>query len=584
MVTPNKGTNNSTLENKIRLFADLDIEPKTPGLGAALGIPEVDKRQPDLQYFSSVFVSSGYNLNSAFFLPTELIKAESSVVDKPLDIEHEQDKIVGHLYSKVFALKDRTVFDPAELAASAGEGINNVSMDIITASRVYKARFPEVAADILMGKYKVSMECYFRDFDIIVDNLIIPKAEAKQVGLTEEINKIITVKDGNKALGRQRVGRVLRDILFSGCGLVENPANPDSVILETAAVNNDKYILDLTRIESYMKMKQKKESITIHSLKGLEQDKAYMSASYGGSHAHECSSDKSETFEDGGHSHMVDPDSMPEDKYVYFLRDGNHRHGFDSNGGKFNPESGHTHKAYIEDRYGNYTAVETSAPKKKHSHEMTMIDDTEEGSRSATAACMCGCGYGGVHSHELVLPDGTKCSTLTPMDVLKKHNMMLDDEAKMSIASSASKTDTAGNHFVDGTPLSTPDICVSYKRFVYEVGGDDPGVPANADKTPGLVKQVESLPLSSQPGGPDTVKPTDKIKAENWCAAFDSACTTPGGVAVHPDCLRLVLDRTTKEAVTDFLDKLNENRSEAIRKSLASLNMMIDKASCHCKG
>ena len=95
---------------KLRLYASIQKEEPNKEISSILGIPPPEKRQPDLQYFTSVFVSSGFNLNSAFFLPSELIKARNTIPFKPLDIEHEQDKIVGHLQASAFAYKDGSVF------------------------------------------------------------------------------------------------------------------------------------------------------------------------------------------------------------------------------------------------------------------------------------------------------------------------------------------------------------------------------------------------------------------------------------------------------------------------------------------
>ena len=565
-------------DNKLRLYANVNTVLPGKVLASALGIPPVEKRQPDLQYITAVFVSSGFNLNSAYFLPSELVMAKDTVVEKPLDLEHEQEKIVGHMYSSVFAYKDGTTFDPMELSSTLGNDVDKVPMDIIAAMRLYKARFPQVASDVDSGKYKVSMECYYRDFDIIVDNLVIPKKEAQAIGLVDVINNIVTVTDGTASKGKHRVGRVLRGMLFSGCGLVENPANLESLILETAGYN-DNYILDLTRIDSYMKAKQEKESIVIHSLEGSAKDLAYLSASYGGSHEHDVSADNSETFLDGTHTHLVVPSYLPEGTFVYFVSDGAHKHPFVSNKGTIGAEKEHTHKVYVEKRHGSYSVVESSAPVSIHSHEVLKVDVDESGehddnkpmstrSSMKRGSLLCQTGYGGVHHHVVILEDGTKLKTVTPSDIIKMEKEMKDDE----------KIESAGTGNADGHPLSTPELCVSYKRHVYSKGGDNPGVPANADKTPGLVPQVESLPAPSGGGAGETITQQDTLVHENWCALFDSACTTPGGVAVHPECLRLVLDRTTEDVVSSYFEKLQINRKVLdVKKALSSLRKILEK-------
>jgi len=566
---------------KLKLFASIEKALISSELELAFGIPPVEKRQPDLQYNTAVFVSSGFNLNSAYFMPTELLKARESVSHKPLDFEHRQTEIVGHIYSQVFAKKDRTIFDPVELYNSVGEDIENMHMDILVAMCLYKALFPELAEEVSTGKYCVSMECYFRDFDVIVDNLVIPRAEAQSLGLVDVVNNTILVTEGDKVKGNKRVGRVLRDMLFAGCGLVENPANLESIILETAGYN-DKYILDLTKVGSYMKNKQEKEAIVVHSLEGAEKDLAYLSASYGGSHKHSLQIDKEETFLDGEHTHIVlpTPGTLPSGTSLYFSCDGSHRHSFNVKTGKIGVEDGHVHKVYLENvDTGSFNMLESGPAQPGHSHEFITVD-LSSSTKNVTekidsvvpvvkkGSNMGETGYGGIHYHYLVLEDGTKLKTLIPTDVLKMGASVEKEEIK----------EEAGTGNVDGHPLSKPEICVSYQRYVYQKGGDDPGVPPNADKTPGLVPQVESLPAYSGGGGGDTVTQQDTIIHENWCTLFDTECPVAGGMAVHPDCLRLVLDSTTEEAISNYYEKLQVNRrASGINSALSSLKEVLDK-------
>jgi hypothetical protein len=547
-----------------------------------LGIPEESKRQPDLSYFTSIFVSSGFNLNSAYFLPSELIQAKGTIISKPLDLEHKEEKIVGHMYSSAFAYKDGSFFNPDELFGKLGNKVDKMDMNVITASTIYRARFPDVADDVEAGKYKVSMECYYRDFDVIVNDIVIPREEATKVGLVEVIDNVIKIKN---TLGEHRVGKVMRNMLFAGCGLVESPANPESIILETAA-KNDQYILDLEKVESYMKNKQKKESLTVLKTKAEKEDVVSVgykeiSASFGGAHSHSFDVSSKETFNDGYHSHTVNGKGVPEDVHIYFESDGIHKHAI--NGMKVDKESLHTHKVYIEqgsciccsnksgcdscserDNYVSY-AIETSPAMSAHSHEITDISMSKDkvGENGLTD-------YSGVHYHKVTLKSGVELKTLTPSDIIKMKEAEMTGKSK----------EEAGTGNNDGKPLSTPDICVNFKRFIYDYGSDNPGVPANPPGTPGLVPQVESIPMVATPGDGDSATPQSKLVHENWCSLFDSACPVPGGCAVHPDCYRLVLDRTTKEAVSNYYEKLEENRKKAgIGRLVSSLKKTLGEVS-----
>lgn len=537
--------------------ASVSTEYPKQELASFLGIPEPERRQPDIQYFTSIFVSSGFNLNAAYFMPSELIAARDSIVDKPLDIEHEEDKIVGHLFSSAFVYKDGSVFDPVELAQRVGVDVEKIPMDIVTANKVYKTRFIDLAQEIMDGKWSVSMECYYKDYDVIVDGIVIPKLEAESIGLTKSVNNIIPVKEGTIEKGAHRVGRVLRGVLFSGCGLTITPANPRSSILETASHNND-YVLDLTKVDSYMKVKREDETLVLYGFDGLEREQAYISASYGGVHDHVGYANGDELEFDGSHLHVVLPESVPEGYNIYFKDvDGSHSHESGSEKSFSAPEKNHTHTVYVKDKENKIYKIETSIPIEEHNHEVSNT-------------------FGGHHCHEIELKDGTKINTVMPKD-------MLGEESKMS---EQDKKEEAGVGGVDGHPLSKPNVCVSFKRYVYEIGGDDPGVPPNSDKTnPPIVPQVESLPLTVQPGGAGDSTPMDKIKHENWCVLFDAACPVPGGQATHPNCLRWVLDRNTKDAITNYYEQIQENRRKAgIKTAVSSLMSTIDRAKSFISG
>jgi len=92
--------------DKFYIEADITLEEETEDLqkacAAVIDLPRNEDKQPDLQYFSAVFVSAGTNLNGAHFLPSELVKAEDTIVSKALDVEHKEEDVVGHIYDRVF--------------------------------------------------------------------------------------------------------------------------------------------------------------------------------------------------------------------------------------------------------------------------------------------------------------------------------------------------------------------------------------------------------------------------------------------------------------------------------------------------
>jgi hypothetical protein len=136
-----------TVNASVSKFEDLEIADKVKN---ALKIPEEKERQPDLSYMSAILVSSGMNLNGAFFLPSELLGAFNSVANKPLDIEHDELGIVGHLTQAVIVDREGNVLDIGELEEKGQEELDNSDdMDIVVTGIIYKDRFPEIAGDVM---------------------------------------------------------------------------------------------------------------------------------------------------------------------------------------------------------------------------------------------------------------------------------------------------------------------------------------------------------------------------------------------------------------------------------------------------
>jgi len=240
--------------DKFYIEADITLEEETEDLqkacAAVIDLPRNEDKQPDLQYFSAVFVSAGTNLNGAHFLPSELVKAEDTIVSKALDVEHKEEDVVGHIYDRVFIDDDNQKLNVTELANKEDANLDseNDDMHVVIAGVVYKNRFPNLAKEIADGDWKVSMECYFASYDVKIGNLILTQREAEVMGLAYSDNlfgKLAKVIKKGKEVAVGTLERVLRGIVFSGCGVVKNPANPPSVILETASEKNSKVSKDV---------------------------------------------------------------------------------------------------------------------------------------------------------------------------------------------------------------------------------------------------------------------------------------------------------------------------------------------------
>lgn len=204
--------------------------------------------QPDLLYMKSVLVSTGKNANDDVFLPLEMWKARATPNLKPVDWEHNtgfeliktpgeelkdnkkivaDNQIIGVMHNSYVADKSGRVITE-ELARADGFQIP-VEFDIINEAVIFKYIFPTVAARIVKeaqdNKLFVSMEAWFNGFDYRVGNKIVARNDE-----TVFLDRFLRANGGVGIYQGQEVGRVLRNIVFGGVGIVARPANKDSVI------------------------------------------------------------------------------------------------------------------------------------------------------------------------------------------------------------------------------------------------------------------------------------------------------------------------------------------------------------------
>ena len=189
-----------------------------------------NKDQYDLYYLNSILVSTGWNKNDDVFDMEETWAAKDTPSDKQFNFMHNEADIIGHITGSV-------VLDQS---GNEVEDISNIEkFDIATSAVLYnswtnpelKERMAKIIAEIEEGKWFVSMECLFNDFDYAV---VTPEGEGKVLARDEEsafLTKHLRAYGGTGKYEGYTIGRLLRNIAFSGKGLVSNPANPRSVIL-----------------------------------------------------------------------------------------------------------------------------------------------------------------------------------------------------------------------------------------------------------------------------------------------------------------------------------------------------------------
>jgi len=189
--------------------------------------------QIDLYYLKSVLVSTGWNKNDDVFNPSETWAARSTPEDKQFNFMHDENDIIGHITGSY-------------IINESGDRVLSEEMppkfDIVTEAVLYNSwtdpenrqRMNQIIAEIEEGKWFVSMECLFAGFDYA---LLSESGEAKLLERNEGsafLTKHLRAYGGTGEYEGYKIGRSLKEISFSGKGLVSKPANPRSVILDSS--------------------------------------------------------------------------------------------------------------------------------------------------------------------------------------------------------------------------------------------------------------------------------------------------------------------------------------------------------------
>lgn len=193
----------------------------------------------DLAAIQSILVSTGWNGNTDIFTPEQLWAARLTPILKQVNLGHT-DKIVGTMVHS-FA----TDFDGNVLSNDLEDSEIPDDFDIVVDSVLFtrhpnlelREEVAELLPKIANGEAYVSMECFFNDFDYGVidakgEKFIVPRNEE-----TAWMTKHLLQFGGEGSIDVQgnhyTIGRVIKNLTFSGQGIVENPANKRSRIFST---------------------------------------------------------------------------------------------------------------------------------------------------------------------------------------------------------------------------------------------------------------------------------------------------------------------------------------------------------------
>lgn len=210
----------------------------------------------DLYYTKSILVTTTWNKNDDIFLPDEVWKARKTVVDKPTNLGHDQNAIVGHITSQWLIDANGEIIseddeDKKQSCGSEDEEEENKIPDffhVCNGAVIYKIlprrdkemneKVAELIAGIEAGEKFVSMECLFGGFDYaILEDGQTSYSIVQRNSESAFLSKYLRAYGGEGVYSGKKIGRILRNLLFIGKGYVDKPANPDSVILSFANLN-----------------------------------------------------------------------------------------------------------------------------------------------------------------------------------------------------------------------------------------------------------------------------------------------------------------------------------------------------------
>jgi hypothetical protein len=202
-------------------------------LSSAFASEEVDSF--DLHRLYTILVSVGWNLNDDVFGVKEVWGARHSPEDKPFNMEHNPRHVIGHITGSV-------VVDDGYSVVNDETSVDELpdKFHILTSAVVYKHikskdeklsdETKELIDSIARGEWYVSMEALFSDFDYALSSAGgINKVVARNED-TAFLTKHLRVHGGLGTYQDYKLGRYLKNITFSGKGLVKKPGNPESYV------------------------------------------------------------------------------------------------------------------------------------------------------------------------------------------------------------------------------------------------------------------------------------------------------------------------------------------------------------------
>lgn len=211
----------------------------------------------DLYYVQSILVSSSWNKNDDIFDKAEIWLAKNTPEDKPTNLEHDESIIIGHITSNWPITDNGDLLDQDTAISDLPEKYHILTGSVIYrgfSNPVLRDRAEKLIAEIEAGTKYVSMECFFKGFDYGLTDKA--SGQYKVLARNEEtayLTKFLRAYGGMGEHENYKIGRVLRNITFSGKGFVDKPANLDSIIFTKNLIHQNKNQFDMEKINDFNK-------------------------------------------------------------------------------------------------------------------------------------------------------------------------------------------------------------------------------------------------------------------------------------------------------------------------------------------
>jgi len=264
-----KNIEHKILNNKITADASLILDTKIDAKNLAIScqgnacamsaLSGADwKVTDDVMPISSILVTDIWNANGDLFTAEEIVKASETPIFKPINWMHRgseesENENIGVMVKATLVNGDLPSID--FMSEQTRHGFLN-SENKTTSSKVHIKQdgliwsqyFPSYAEKIQAGienqNLYVSMECFFEDFGYCLrkneddENIIYIDRNEETSHMSEDLTayggKGFTKHNGKK----YQIGRWLKNIIFSGQGIVVEPANKRKGKILSIIINN----------------------------------------------------------------------------------------------------------------------------------------------------------------------------------------------------------------------------------------------------------------------------------------------------------------------------------------------------------